>query len=148
MISLMYKYNSLDHHFNEKRINEYSREDKRLTKHSRDILHRRRGITLIKSTKIRCSQDDQTGRLVLVIWSQESQNYSKRVIRLGSTKIKWFLWWPSMRLDQFPGDSSRAVFSQAKAKGDYQAVVHLHQMVLMIVRQEAGPVAWWPKMLK
>ncbi len=29
------------------------------------------------------------GRLVLVIGGQESQNYSERVIRLESTKIRW-----------------------------------------------------------
>jgi hypothetical protein len=29
-----------------------------------------------------------------------------------------------------------------------EARVHLDQMVLVIVRQEAGPVAWWPKTLK
>jgi hypothetical protein len=29
-------------------------------------------------------------RLVLVIGGQEYQNYSKRVIRLKSTKIRWF----------------------------------------------------------
>jgi hypothetical protein len=46
-------------------------------------------------------------------------------------------WWPL-----------KAVFSQAKAKGDYQAQVYSDQMVLVIVRQEAGPVAWWPKTLK
>jgi hypothetical protein len=30
------------------------------------------------------------GRLVLVIGGQESQNYSSEVIRLESTKIRWF----------------------------------------------------------
>jgi hypothetical protein len=47
-----------------------------------------------------------------------------------------------------PGGHSRAVFSQAKAKGDYQALIHSDQMVLLIVRREVGPVAWWPKTLK
>jgi hypothetical protein len=47
-----------------------------------------------------------------------------------------------------PGGRSRAVFSQAKARGNYQAQVHSDQMVLMIVRRKAGPVAWWPKTLK
>jgi hypothetical protein len=47
---------------------------------------------LIESTKmiletIRRGQ----GRLVLVIGGQESQNYSSEVIRLESTKIRWFL---------------------------------------------------------
>ncbi len=35
-----------------------------------------------------------------------------------------------------------------KPRGDYQAQVHSDQMVLVIVRGEARPVAWWPKMLK
>jgi hypothetical protein len=30
------------------------------------------------------------GRLVLVFGGEESQNYSKRAIRLKSTNIKWF----------------------------------------------------------
>jgi hypothetical protein len=30
------------------------------------------------------------GRLVLVIRGQESQNYSGEVIKLDSTKIRWF----------------------------------------------------------
>ncbi len=55
------------------------------------------------------------GRLVLVIGGQESQNYSGEVIRLKSTKIRWFLWWPGGRLGQLPSGRSRAVFSQAKA---------------------------------
>jgi hypothetical protein len=42
----------------------------------------------------------------------------------------------------------KGFFSQAKAKGDYQAQVHSDQTVLMIVRREAGPVALWSKMLK
>jgi hypothetical protein len=47
-----------------------------------------------------------------------------------------------MRLvDRLPGGNSRAVFFQAKDK----AQVHSDQMVLIIVRQEAGPVAWWPQ---
>jgi hypothetical protein len=33
---------------------------------------------------------EMAGRLVLVIGGQESQNYSKRAIRLESIKIKWF----------------------------------------------------------
>jgi hypothetical protein len=40
------------------------------------------------------------------------------------------------------------VFSQAQAKRDYQSRDHSTQMVLIIVRREAGPVAWWPKTLK
>jgi hypothetical protein len=47
-----------------------------------------------------------------------------------------------------PGGRSKAVFSLAKAKRDYQAQVYSDQMVLAIVRREAGPVAWWPKTLK
>ncbi len=53
-----------------------------------------------------------------------------------------------MSLDQLPDGCSRAVFSQAKTKRNYQARVHSDQMVLEIFRCEAGPVAWWPKMLK
>jgi hypothetical protein len=44
-------------------------------------------------------------------------------------------------LDRLPGGRSRALFSQAKAKGNYQARVHSDQMVLVIVRWEYGPVA-------
>jgi hypothetical protein len=44
---------------------------------------------------------------------------------------------------------SRAVLSQPKANRNHQARVHSDQMVLVIVEWEAaGPVAWWPKMLK
>jgi hypothetical protein len=50
--------------------------------------------------------------------------------------------------DWLPTGLSKAVFSQAKAKGNYQARVHSDQMILMIVRQEAGLVAWWQKTLK
>jgi hypothetical protein len=32
----------------------------------------------------------------------------------------------------------------AKLKGNYQTRVHSDQMVLMIVRQEAGSDEWWP----
>jgi hypothetical protein len=35
-----------------------------------------------------------------------------------------------------------------KPRENYQAQVHSDQMVLMRVRQEAGPVAWWPKTIK
>ncbi len=42
-----------------------------------------------------------------------------------------------MRLDRLPDSQSRAVFSQAKAKGNYQAQVQSDQMVLMIVIREA-----------
>jgi hypothetical protein len=38
-----------------------------------------------------------------------------------------------------------ALSSQAKAKGEHRASVQSDQMVLGIVRREAGPVAWWPK---
>jgi hypothetical protein len=88
------------------------------------------------------------GRLVLVVRGQEGQNYSSEIIWLESTRIRWFAWWPGRRLDQLPSGHSMAVFSQAKAKGDYQARVHSNQMVLTIVWREAGPVARWPKTLK
>jgi hypothetical protein len=42
----------------------------------------------------------------------------------------------------------RGCIPQAKAKGDYQARVHSDKMVLVVVRWEAGLVAWWPKTLK
>ncbi len=87
-------------------------------------------------------------RLVLVIGGQESQNYSSKVIRLGPTQIRWFLWRPGETQDRLPRGHSRAVFSQAKAMGDYQARVLLDQTALIIVRREAGPVSWWPKTLK
>ncbi len=37
--------------------------------------------------------------------------------------------------------NSRVTLSQAKAKGNYQAPVHSDQMVLVVVRREAGRVA-------
>jgi hypothetical protein len=40
------------------------------------------------------------------------------------------------------------MLSQVKAKWSCQARVHSNQMVLVAVRQEAGPVAQWLKMLK
>ncbi len=89
------------------------------------------------------------GRLILVIRGQESQNCSSEVIRLQFTKIIWFSWWPGMRMDHcLPGGHSRAVFFQAKEKGNNHAWVHSDQMVLKTVRREAEPVAWWPKTLK
>jgi hypothetical protein len=88
------------------------------------------------------------GRLVPVIRGQESQNYSNEVIRLASTKIRWFSGLSGVRLDRLPGVCSRAVFFKAKAKGNNQAQIHSDQMVLLMVRREAGPVAWWSKMLK
>jgi hypothetical protein len=88
------------------------------------------------------------GRLVLVIRGQESQNDSSEVFRLKSAKIRWFSRWQGMRLDWLPGGCSRAVFSQAKAKGNYQAQVHSDPMDLVLVRWEAGLVAWWPRTLK
>jgi hypothetical protein len=42
--------------------------------------------------------------------------------------------------------NSRATSSQVKAKGNYQARVHSVEMVLIVVRREAGLVAWWQKM--
>jgi hypothetical protein len=53
-----------------------------------------------------------------------------------------------VRLDWFLGDHSRAILSEAKAKADYQAQVHLGKMVPMIVRREMRLVAQWPKKLK
>ncbi len=35
-----------------------------------------------------------------------------------------------------------------KLKGDYQAQVHSGQVVLVVVRQGAGPHERWPKILK
>jgi hypothetical protein len=83
------------------------------------------------------------GRLVLFIGGQESQNNSYEVIRLKSTKIRWFSWWPGERLDQLPSSRSRAEFSQAKAKGNYQTWVHSCDS------QTGGwTVAWWSKRFK
>jgi hypothetical protein len=81
------------------------------------------------------------GWLILVFGGQESQNYSRRAIRLESTQIRWFTRWLDARLYRFPGGHSKAIFSQAKAKRDYEAQVHLDQMVLVLVKQEAGLVA-------
>jgi hypothetical protein len=53
-----------------------------------------------------------------------------------------------LRLDRLPTGRSKDVFSQAEAKKNNQAGVHSDQMILVILRQEAGPVAWWAKMLK
>jgi hypothetical protein len=50
--NLMYTYNSLKRSFN-KKVTEYSLENKGLTVRSREILHKRRRIILIESTKIR-----------------------------------------------------------------------------------------------
>ncbi len=44
--------------------------------------------------------------------------------------------------------NSRATLSQAKAKVNYQARAHSGQMILVVIRHEAGLVAWWPKMIK
>jgi hypothetical protein len=86
------------------------------------------------------------GRLVLVIGGQESQNYSKRAIRLESTQIRVSR--DGMSLDLFLGGRSRAILSQAKAKGDCSPRVHSDHMVLAVVRWEVGLIAWWPKTLK
>jgi hypothetical protein len=37
--------------------------------------------------------------------------------------------------------NSRVTLSEAKVKGNYQAQLHSDQIVLMVVRREAGPVA-------
>jgi hypothetical protein len=41
-----------------------------------------------------------------------------------------------VRLDWLPSGCSRAVFSQAKAKGNFQARVHSDQMVLVTIRRD------------
>jgi hypothetical protein len=38
--------------------------------------------------------------------------------------------------------------NKVKLKGNYQAQVHSDLMVLVVVRQQAGPRLWWPKVLK
>jgi hypothetical protein len=59
-----------------------------LTERSRDTLHRPRGITLIRSTRIRWfSRLSGGGRLLLVIGGQESQDYSKRAIRFEPLRL-------------------------------------------------------------
>jgi hypothetical protein len=90
----MYTYSQLSRHFWGKRINEYSRE--------------KEGGLLGTQGHI----------------AQETQNYSKRVIKLESTQSRWFTWWPGIRLDRSPGGHSWATLSQAKSKGDYEARVH------------------------
>jgi hypothetical protein len=65
-----------------RKIFEYSQEDMVLTMHSRDILHRPRGIILIESTMIRWFSRQIGGRG----WSLLLE-----VIGLESTKIRWFL---------------------------------------------------------
>jgi hypothetical protein len=59
-----------------------ARKNKGLTMHSSDTLHRLRVIMVLMMIR--------QWRLVLVIRGQESQNYSNEVIRLESTKIRWF----------------------------------------------------------
>ncbi len=39
------------------------------------------------------------------------------------------------------------VLKQSYLKGDHQTRVHSDQMVLIMVKQEAGPCERWPKML-
>jgi hypothetical protein len=100
---------------------------------SRDIFHRSMEIILIKSTKISGSQDDQAeeagpcyGR------PRVSKLYSSEVIRLESTGIIVLV------MARCDARCSSAVFSLAKTKGNFQARVHSDQMVLVIVRREAG----------
>jgi hypothetical protein len=80
------------------------------------------------------------GRLVLLseAMSIKTTQRGSRVIRLKSTKIRWFSCWLGGRLDQLSSGRSRAVFSQAKAKGEYQVRVHSDQMVLVIHSQTGG----------
>ncbi len=66
------------------------------------------------------SQDEQAREAGPCYRRPRVSNYSSEAIRLESTKIRWirwFLWWPGVRLGQLPGSCSRAVFSQAKTKG-------------------------------
>jgi hypothetical protein len=141
----MYTYDPLNRHFDwESAVN---RENRGLTMHLRDIQYCKDQGRSSWTNPLRLDAI-RWGRLILIITGQESQSYSSEVIRLESTKIRWFSWWPGVRLDRLPGSCSRAVFSQAKAKGNYQARVNSDQVILMIVRQKAGPVARWPKMLK
>jgi hypothetical protein len=49
-----------------------------------------KGTTLVESLRLDGSLMIRRWRLVLVIGGQESQNYSKRTVRLKSTQIRWF----------------------------------------------------------
>ncbi len=68
------------------------------------------------------------------------------VIRLESTQIKWFSWWPGREArphEWWP----KTLKSKLNLKGDSQVRVHSDQMVLMAVRQGVGPYEQWPNML-
>ncbi len=71
------------------------------------------------------------------------------MIVTGLRKPLVFSRWPGGRLDRLPGGHSRAVFTQAKAKGDYQAQSPLrsddsHDSQAGGYSYEVIPVAWWP----
>ncbi len=53
-----------------------------------------------------------------------------------------------MSLDQASVATQGLYSLKLKPKGDYQAHVYSDQMVLVIVRQEAEPVTWWPNTLR
>ncbi len=57
--------------------------------HSRDILHKAKGDRL-SPLRLEGSETIRQRRLVLFIGDQESQNYSKKTIRLEPTQIRWF----------------------------------------------------------
>jgi hypothetical protein len=60
-------------------------------------------------------------------------------VLIKSTQIRWF--------SEQSGRRPRHL-KPSKLNGDHQARVHPDQMVLMMVRQEAGPHERQPKMLK
>ncbi len=102
---------------------------------SRDILHRTGGIILIESTEI-IWFSRQSGWGSWSLLSEAKSLKTTQVRSSGSSPLK---------LDGSPDGQavgcSRAVFTQVKAKGDYQAWVHSDQKVLVIIRLEAGTVA-------
>ncbi len=55
------------------------------TKRSTDILHQSKGITLIESTQIRCSQDDQVGEAGLV---EQSSAEAKSLKTKGQRTVR------------------------------------------------------------
>jgi hypothetical protein len=108
---------------------------------SRDILRKAKGgLTLIESPQIRrFLRWSVRGGWSLWSKARSLNNLAQGTIRLKSTQVRRVLWWPGVRLVCISkGLSARATLSQAKAKGNYHARVHLDQIVLVTVRREAG----------
>jgi hypothetical protein len=137
----MYTYSSLNYHFNW--------ESKWIKPGNTGLTMRSRpgGIILTESTKI---------RWFLRWWGWGGWSLLSEAKSLKTTQVR-SLGSSLLRLDgshdglawgrtSYPA-AAQGLYS-LKAKGNYQARVHSDQTVLMIVRQEAGPVAWWLKTLK